>query len=154
MPPLIGLSVLTFLFVLRGWLLCCSSILGLFLVVEGCLSPAFGSGGRGGVDSGGVDGRVDDEVGDVREEGCWTVGGSFFSTSRELDEGLPVVCTGEVGEGSEGFPGSLEVVFWRGACLGEDEDVGELPDELMSDVGEGRRGWLIAALSISSFIFR
>ena len=59
-----------------------------------------------------------------------------------------------MGEGSEGFPGSLEDVFWRGACLVEDEDVGELPDELMSDVCEGRRGRLIAALSISSFIFR
>ena len=69
MPPSIDFSVLTFLLDLRFWLLGCSSILGLFLVVEGCLSPAFDSGGRGGVDSGGVDGRVD-EVGDVREEGC------------------------------------------------------------------------------------
>ena len=68
MPPLIGLSVLTFLFVLRSWLLGCSSILGLFLVVDGCLSSVFDSGGRGGVDSGGVDERVD-EVGDVWEEG-------------------------------------------------------------------------------------
>ena len=54
----------------------------------------------------------------------------------------------------EGLSGLLEDMVWRGAGSNDDDNVDELPDELMSDVGEGRRGWLIAALSISSFIFR
>ena len=32
---------------------------------------------------------------------------------------------------------------WIGS--NDDDNVDELPDELMSDVGEGRGGWLIAA---------
>ena len=56
MPPSIDFSaVLTFLLDLRFWLLGCSSILGLFLVVDSCFSSALGSGGRGGVDNGSVD---------------------------------------------------------------------------------------------------
>ena len=54
----------------------------------------------------------------------------------------------------EGFSGSLEDIDSKGAGLSDDEDVGELPDELMSDVGEGMGGRLMAALIISSFIFR
>ena len=69
MPPSIDfLAVLTFLLDFRFRLLGCSSILGLFLEVDSCLSSAFGSGGRGGVDIGGVDERVD-EVGDGWGEG-------------------------------------------------------------------------------------
>ena len=43
------------------------------------------------------------------------------------------------------------------SCLGEDgdeDDVGELPDELMSDVGGGIGGRFLTSLSISSFIFK
>ena len=61
MPPSIDfLAVLTFLLDFRFRLLGCSSILGLFLEVDSCLSSAFGSGG--------VDERVD-EVGDGWGEG-------------------------------------------------------------------------------------
>ena len=45
----------------------------------------------------------------------------------------------------EGLSGLLEDMVWRGAGSNDDDNVDELPDELMSDVGEGRGGWLIAA---------
>ena len=41
------------------------------------------------------------------------------------------------------------------SCLGEEgdeDDVGKLPDELMSDVGGGMGGRLLASLSISIFM--
>ena len=37
---------------------------------------------------------------------------------------------------------------------GDEDDVGELPDELMSDVGGGIGGQFLTSLSISSFIFK
>ena len=53
-------------------------------------------------------------------------------------------CIKEVGEGLSGL---LEDVVWRGAGFNDDDNVDELPDELMDDVGEGRGGWLIAAFN-------
>ena len=71
-------AVLTFLLAFRFRLLGCSSILGLFLEVDSCLSSALGSGGRGGVDNGGVDEHGDelseDTVGGIGGVGWFLVG--------------------------------------------------------------------------------
>ena len=41
-----------------------------------------------------------------------------------------------------------------GGAGGDEDDVGELPDELMSDVGGGIGGRFVTSLSISSFILK
>ena len=50
-------------------------------------------------------------------------------------------------EMGEGLSCLMEDVVWEEAGFNNDDDVGELPDELMDDVGEGRGGWLIAAFN-------
>ena len=50
-------------------------------------------------------------------------------------------------EMGEGLSCLMEDVVWEEAGFNNDDDVGELPDELMDDVGEGRGGRLMSAFN-------
>ena len=50
-------------------------------------------------------------------------------------------CIDEVGEELSAV---LEDVVWRGTGFNDDDNVDELPDELVDEVGGGGGGWLLA----------
>ena len=56
-----------------------------------------------------------------------------------------MVCIEEV---CDGLSCLLEDVVWKEAGFNDDDNVGELPDELIDDVDEGRGGWLKSAFNM------